>query len=235
MKWPAVIESYNPETRLYRISIPGRTDGAEVFPEAEALYPIGDDSRETEALIKNGAEVWVEFIGGDARHGLILGYRQRRVGNMVDLRYWKQANIELEAASDFYAHAGESVRINGGQTVDIEAGDTMTLKVGGSTIVITGDGIAVTTPQTSFTTDLATFSALVQVAGLLSANGGLAAVPGGGGGSAVAITGNVAITGSTTQTGSITVTGGDVKADGVGLKSHTHTDPQGGTVGTATG
>ena len=36
-------------------------------------------------------------------------------------------------------------------------------------------------------------------------------------------------------TGSMIITSGDVKADGVGLKSHTHTDPQGGTVGPATG
>lgn len=235
MKWPAVIDSYNAETRLYRISIPGMTDGADALPEAEAIYALGDDSRETEVRIADGSEVWVEFMGGDARHGLILGYRQRRAGNVVDLRYWKQKNIELEADTDFYAHAGDSVRINGGQTVDIEAGDTLTLKVGGSTIVMTDSGISVTTPQTSFVTDLATFSALVQVAGLLSANGGLAAVPGGGGGAAVAITGDVAITGSTTQTGSVTVTGGDVKADGIGLKSHVHSNPEGGNVGPATG
>ena len=49
--------------------------------------------------------------------------------------------------------------------------------------------------------------------------------------------GGMAISGGSgaSVTGSISVTGGDVKADGVGLKSHTHTDPQGGTVGPATG
>ena len=49
--------------------------------------------------------------------------------------------------------------------------------------------------------------------------------------------GGMAISGGSgaSVTGSINVTSGDVKADGVGLKSHTHSDPQGGTVGTATG
>ena len=49
--------------------------------------------------------------------------------------------------------------------------------------------------------------------------------------------GGMAISGGSgaSVTGSISVNGGDVKADGVGLKSHTHSDPQGGTVGPATG
>lgn len=49
--------------------------------------------------------------------------------------------------------------------------------------------------------------------------------------------GGMAISGGSgaSVTGSISVTGGDVKADGIGLKSHTHTDPQGGMVGPATG
>ena len=67
----------------------------------------------------------------------------------------------------------------------------------------------------------------------------------------VNITGNVAITGTETVTGKITgqggmalsggtgatvtgnmaITGGNVTADSISLKTHTHTDPQGGTVG----
>ena len=35
--------------------------------------------------------------------------------------------------------------------------------------------------------------------------------------------------------GSINVTGGDIKADGIGLKSHKHSNPEGGMVGPATG
>jgi phage gp45-like len=49
--------------------------------------------------------------------------------------------------------------------------------------------------------------------------------------------GGMAVSGGTgaSVSGSVTVTGGDVKADGIGLKSHTHVDPQGGTVGAAQG
>ena len=49
--------------------------------------------------------------------------------------------------------------------------------------------------------------------------------------------GGMAISGGSgaSVTGSMIITDGDVKADGVGLKSHTHTDPQGGTVGPANG
>lgn len=50
-------------------------------------------------------------------------------------------------------------------------------------------------------------------------------------------TGGMAISGGegATVEGSMAITGGDVTADGVGLKSHDHTDPQGGTVGNAFG
>jgi phage baseplate assembly protein gpV len=49
--------------------------------------------------------------------------------------------------------------------------------------------------------------------------------------------GGMAISGGSgaSVTGSISVTGGDVKADGIGLKSHKHSNPEGGTVGPATG
>ena len=49
--------------------------------------------------------------------------------------------------------------------------------------------------------------------------------------------GGMAISGGSgaSVTGSMIITSGDVKADGIGLKSHTHTDPQGGTVGPSTG
>lgn len=49
--------------------------------------------------------------------------------------------------------------------------------------------------------------------------------------------GGMAISGGSgaSVTGSISVTGGDVKADGVGLKSHRHSNPEVGMVGPATG
>jgi phage baseplate assembly protein V len=49
----------------------------------------------------------------------------------------------------------------------------------------------------------------------------------------IAITGNNSGGKSGSFSGDIEVTGGDVKADAISLKGHTHTDPQGGTVGPA--
>ncbi|MHA3052536.1 hypothetical protein [Acinetobacter sp. ANC 4640] len=45
--------------------------------------------------------------------------------------------------------------------------------------------------------------------------------------------GGMAVSGGSGNTilGSLTLTGGDVVADGIHLKTHTHSDPQGGTVG----
>ncbi|MFD2271846.1 hypothetical protein ACFS07_13440 [Undibacterium arcticum] len=54
-----------------------------------------------------------------------------------------------------------------------------------------------------------------QVTGQITGQGGMAIS----GGSGATVAGNMAIT------------GGNVTADGIGLKTHTHTDPQGGTVG----
>jgi len=49
--------------------------------------------------------------------------------------------------------------------------------------------------------------------------------------------GGMAISGGSgaSVTGSMTITSGDVKADGIGLKSHKHSNPEGGMVGPATG
>jgi phage gp45-like len=49
--------------------------------------------------------------------------------------------------------------------------------------------------------------------------------------------GGMAISGGSgaSITGSMIITSGDVTADGVGLKSHKHSNPEGGMVGPATG
>lgn len=226
-KWPAVIEAYDAATRMYTISMPGKTDGADELLQAEAEYALGDQSEQTEVRIELGSRVWVEFLAGDPRYPIITGYRQKNVGNTTGKRYWRQDIIELSADTEFKAHAG--------QTALIEAGESVTLKVGASTLVLTGDSLTVTTPQTHFTTNLATFSALVQVAGMLSANGGLAVIPGAGGGAGASIQGGVSVT-----DGGIDVTGGDIKTDGdvkagtISVKHHGHSDPQGGSVGAPT-
>lgn len=100
-RYPAIVKSYDQERRTCRIEIPGLTDGADVLPEAEIEYPIGDKSRagfwETEIEINPDDTVWVAFVGGDPRYPVITGARNPRTGNSADWRRWHHKNIELIA------------------------------------------------------------------------------------------------------------------------------------------
>ncbi len=126
-RYPAIVKTYNQARRTCRIEIPGLTDGGDVLPEAEIEYPIGDKSRAgtntTEIEITPGDTVWVAFIGGDPRYPIITGYRNPQSGNSADWRRWHHANIELIADAE------------------------MRLVVGGTSVVITPDGITITTPS----------------------------------------------------------------------------------------
>lgn len=126
-RYPAIVRSYNQARRTCRVEIPGLTDGADVLPEAEIEYPIGDKSRAgantTEIEITPGDTVWVAFIGGDPRYPIITGYRNPQSGNSADWRRWHHANIELIADAE------------------------MRLVVGGTSVVITPAGITITTPS----------------------------------------------------------------------------------------
>lgn len=102
-KYPAVVESYDQATRTCRVEIPGITDGGDVLPVAEIMYPIGDKSRivagkiQSEIEMMPGDTVWIEFIGGDQRYPLIVGYRCANDGNSINWRRWHHANIEINA------------------------------------------------------------------------------------------------------------------------------------------
>ena len=126
-RYPAIVKTYNQARRTCRIEIPGLTDGGDVLPEAEIEYPIGDKSRAgtntTEIEITPGDTVWVAFIGGDPRYPIITGCRNPQSGNSADWRRWHHANIELIADAE------------------------MRLVVGGTSVVITPDGITITTPS----------------------------------------------------------------------------------------
>lgn len=120
-KYPAFVAAYDPQTRLCRVEIPGVTDGADVFPEADFEYPIGDKSEHTEIRILVGDRVWIEFEAGDPRYPIITGYRPKRVGNEVGTRRWHHANIETDADQSQVHTAGTSYAISvGGTTVVIE-------------------------------------------------------------------------------------------------------------------
>ncbi|MFC3111407.1 phage baseplate assembly protein V [Undibacterium arcticum] len=91
----------------------------------------------------------------------------------------------------------------------------------GATVTLNGDGtISSAATQWNHTgpqhiTGNVVITGTQQVTGQITGQGGMAIS----GGSGATVAGNMAIT------------GGNVTADGIGLKTHTHTDPQGGTVG----
>lgn len=126
-RYPAVVRSYDKQKRTCRVEIPGLTDGADVLPEAEIEYPIGDKSAHgsipTEIEILEGDAVWVAFVGGDPRYPVITGYRNPQSGNAVDWRRFHHANFELLADG------------------------TLRLKVGGSEIVMTSNSIKLTSDR----------------------------------------------------------------------------------------
>ncbi|WMC11764.1 hypothetical protein PU634_05195 [Oceanimonas pelagia] len=134
-KWPAVVESYDQDSRTCEVSIPGQTDGGGHL-RAEIEYPVGDKSRhatQTEIEILPGDLVWVEFIQGDPRYPLITGWRNPAVGNSKDWRRWHHRNMELLT--------DQQMRMISKQTIHIEAGQSITLQVGGTTITLTGEDI----------------------------------------------------------------------------------------------
>ena len=126
-RYPAIVRSYNQARRTCRVEIPGLTAGADVLPEAEIEYPIGDKARAgantTEIEMLAGDTVWVAVLAGDPRYPIITGYRNPQAGNSADWRRWHHANIELVADAE------------------------MRLVVGGTRVVIKPDGITITTPS----------------------------------------------------------------------------------------
>lgn len=136
-KYPAVVADYDQVTRTCKVSIPGITDGGDTLLIAEILYPLGDKSLISEGKISSEIEIlvgdliWVEFIGGDPRYPLIVGYRNPNTGNSANWRRWHHANIE-SVANGVMLHT---------------AGDKILLTVGGSSIEITPSGIKLTAPR----------------------------------------------------------------------------------------
>lgn len=97
-KYPAIIKSYDPDSRTCLVFIPSITEGDGDL-RAEIEYPIGDRSRNTEIRILKNDHVWCEFIQGDPRYPIITGFRNPLVGNSNGVRHWEHDNIEIVADS----------------------------------------------------------------------------------------------------------------------------------------
>jgi phage baseplate assembly protein gpV len=142
-----------------------------------------------------------------------------------EFRLKDNGNIEMRTDQDFYAtfndgliecnnltiEAQGNFTVNAGANISMQAGSDLGLTAASWTVNVSG-ATNVTCPTTNW-------------AGVFNLAGSLAMAQGAGGG------GTATISAPLTVTESVTVTGGDVTADGISLKSHTHSDPQGGTVG----
>lgn len=115
---PGFVESYDQGTRLCRVRIPGLTDGADVFPQAMLCYPIGDKSEHTDIRILAGDRVWLDFVNGDPRFPIIVGFRPKETDNAIAWRRLHHQNIELQADSDIkvLATGGTVEVLSNGQT-----------------------------------------------------------------------------------------------------------------------
>lgn len=126
---PGFVVSYNASVRRARVSIPGVTDGSEVFPEADFCYPIGDKSEHTDIRVLPGDRVWLDFVNGDPRFPMIVGYRAKETDNAINVRRLHHANIELQADTNMAlsATAGTMTATAGGDVL-IESATTITLR-----------------------------------------------------------------------------------------------------------
>jgi len=176
--WPAKIISYNRVNRTVQVQIAGLTDGSSNGLPAKIAYPIGENDRDTERQILANADVWVFFEGGDLSLPVVWAYRSHGNGALVGTRRIKQENIELIATEKVkLSVAGSMIEIDGemiklsvaGSMIEIN-GEMIKLSVAGSMIEIVGEMITITSPQATFNTNLASFSALVNIMGLLSVN-----------------------------------------------------------------
>lgn len=200
-KYPAVVMSYDANTRLAKIKLEPLDDGADTQLEAELCYPLGDKSN-TAIEVLSGDFVWVEFEQGDPRYPIIVGYRNKRTGNDdLTRRYHHHGNFEILADNLIKIKGNVKVIIES-ETVEVIA---PTVKVTSTTVTVDATTVTVNASNTNITS-------LVNITGNTSITGNLAVAGAisGTGGSGASIAGNV------------TVSSGDVVADGKSLKTHTH-------------
>ena len=158
-KYPAVVMSYDANTRLAKIKLEPLDDGADTQLDADLLYPLGDKSN-TAIEVLAGDFVWVEFEQGDPRYPIIVGYRNKRTGNDdTTRRYHHHGNFEILADN--------LIKIKGNVKVIIES---ETVEVIATTVNVTASNTNITslvniTGNTSITGNLA-------VAGAISGTGG---------------------------------------------------------------
>lgn len=167
-------------------------------------------------------------LGGDRSHTVLLSafHRQFRVRNLA----------EGEVA--LYTDEGDVIHFKRGQHIYIDAGAKVTVRAP-NVDVLASVKVFIDTPEAEVTGNL-TVGGNADIAGDTSVGGntaitgnttvgGTAAVAGIATLGGLAVTGVASGGGASTVTGSLTISQGDVTADGISLKGHTHTDSQGGS------
>ena len=163
-----------------------------------------------------GDLVHVEFQEGGIEAGLIVG------------RFFNDIERPLATPSGelWIVHkSGSLLKFHNDGSVELTAAQNLTAVVAGNASVAVTGSITSNAAVWNHTgpvniTGNVRITGTELVTGTITGQGGMALTgSAGGGGSAATITGNV------------TVTSGNVTADGIGLKTHTHADAQGGTVG----
>lgn len=164
-----------------------------------------------------GAELVALFLGGVRDHPLVVASGDRR--------YRKRGLAPGEVA--LYTHEGDFVHLKNGRIVQV---------VAGAKLDVTAPEVLVTAAtKVTIDTPLAEITGNVQIGGNLDVAGNAAV--GGTGTVAGALTaqGGLAVSGGSgaSVAGDMAVSGGDVSADGISLKQHTHQGDSGGTTGPA--
>ncbi len=116
---PAEVKSW--DGVKMRIAIPGYTDGADQFPEAEICYPLADRPADTGYKILLGDAIWIMFNGGDENSPIVMGFRNKNTGVNKDKRFLEHKNFETKA---------ENVMKESAKTHEITATDLFTVTSG---------------------------------------------------------------------------------------------------------
>lgn len=167
----------------------------------------------------------VPLAGAEAIILSLGGHRDHAVAIAVDDRRYRKKNLAPGEVA-LYTDEGDYILFKRGRHIEIVSGAKV--KITAPEIEATASTKAsVTSPlvdviastKVTFTTPLVECTQALNVAGIATVG-------------ALASTG---LAGASSVTGNLNITSGNVTADGIGLKTHVHSDPQGGTTGGPSG
>lgn len=148
-------------------------------------------------------------IGGKTAHGIIIATEH----GTYRMKGLKTGEVAI------YTDEGDSIVLKRGRLIEVT---THTLKINTEVMEVNASS------RINFNTPMVTCSEQATVMKRITGNGGIAISNSGGSGATATITGDIA------QTGGGIATDHDVVAQGISLRGHGHSDPQGGTVGAPT-